>query len=152
LLGALVEAGEQGLTGPTLARLVGARYGAYIARLRAAGAAIDAVPQHGSPAGEWTYRLAGRLPRELADAAAFPSAPSPDLLSARAAYLLIRSKLRDGSVEARAEIAELLRNQPELVSSRYLRHNLAGKVQLLDELARELGIADCAEQGDAGAV
>lgn len=140
MLGALIAAGEEGVQGATLARLAGHRYPEYVRRLRGAGVEIDAEPENGSRFGSFTYRLARPAPAVLAANALIPSLPSPsERLSARQGYLRIRRALQAGSIEAHAELAALLRTQPELARARYVRHNLgAAKCASLDALVREL--------------
>lgn len=144
LLAALLEAGDAGLPGRVLAQLAGPRYSEYVARLRRAGAQIDAAPVGADPSSEWRYRLTSPLPPALADTAAVPSvAITSEPVSARSAYTLIRRAFTSASIELRAQVCELLRSQPELVSSTYLRHNLGQRrTAMLDELARELGIVN----------
>lgn len=142
LLGALIAAGDEGVPGNTLALLAGHRYPEYLRRLRAAGVAIEAKPQHGSRFGSFTFRLARPAPAALASQAVIPSLPSPaPRLSARQGYLRIRRALQVGSIDAYAELAELLRAQPELAQASFVRHNLgAAKCAALDALVRDSGI------------
>lgn len=142
LLGALIAAGNEGVPGATLALLAGHRYPEYLRRLRASGVEIEAEPENGSRFGSFTYRLARPAPAALAAQAVIPSRPSPaPRLSARQGYLRIRRALQAGSIEAHAELAALLRAQPELARARYVRHNLgAAKCAALDALVRELGL------------
>jgi len=151
LLAALIEAGDAGVSGRTLAQLVGPRFSEYVSRVRRSGVEIEAVPVSGSRAAEWRYRLAGPLPPALAANPALPSLPSTAKLSARAAYNFIRPRLQRPTLEGLAEIAELVRAQPELLRSRYLRHNLAGKTRALDEIAAACGITPPSEaEGERG--
>jgi hypothetical protein len=139
LLAALIEAGDAGVSGRTLAQLVGPRFGEYVARLRRAGAEIQAAS--GTRAAEWRYRLAGPLPPALAADPSLPALSIGAKWSARAAYNFIRPRLQRPTLEGLAEVAELVRAQPELLASRYVRHNLAGKTRALDEIAAACGIA-----------
>lgn len=145
LLAALIEAGDAGVSGRTLAQLVGPRFSEYVARLRRAGVEIQAVPASGSRAAEWRYRLAGPLPPALAADPALPSLSTGTKLSARSAYNFIRPRLQRPTLEGLAEIAELVRAQPELLTSRYVRHNLAGKTRALDEIGAACGLAPPAD-------
>jgi hypothetical protein len=144
LLALLVAAGEDGLTTSRLAFEIGHRFPEYVRRLRAAGVVISVERLSASVTSERVYRLDGPVPADLRRHGALEVLEQP-ILSARQGYRFVSERLRRGTPEDRAAVRDLLAHQPELAMNRSIRHNLAGKVRLLDEIARELGI----ETGDA---
>lgn len=133
LLEHLLRAGDDGLSGAELARLVGHRFSARLGELRRAGHKIESDRVVVAGSSQFRYRLVPDPERPLRPSVYLPDEPP---LSINSAWRRLSRLLREDTPGARAEIVDLVRRQPELISSRSVRHNLgAKKTARLDALA-----------------
>src|SRR5581483_2450810 len=134
-LALLHGAGAEGLSSSALTALVSHRFGSAISDLRKAGCEIDTVRRSD---GLHYYTLLNPLPdpaKGVSNALQRSDGVS-EPLSVRRAWQFIANQLREGTAEAYAAVVELIRRQPELLTSKSVRHNLgARKGALLDRLA-----------------